>query len=128
MTDSAWREVHRLKAVTSNGDVWVDPSEDLLFELFEDIRRGDEIYFIVFKESDPTDETFGQITLNADGTWLVDYREGGPDEHFTAEFSDHRQAHAVLTAWCFGHDPDLLASTTWVPLSSMNPSQRDNTT
>ncbi len=127
MSEQSGREIHLLKAVTSNGDIWVDPSEDLLFELFGDILRGDEIHFIVFKESDPSDETFGQTTLNADGAWLVDYREGGPDKHFIATFSDYRQAHAVLTAWCFEHDPALLAATKWVPLSSMSQAQRDNT-
>lgn len=109
---------HYLRADTSSGAVWFDPSEDLLYMLFQDIQDGDETFFIVTMASDPSDQTYIQTARNDDdGTWTVEYRDGGPDRHFAATFPGHREAHAVVTAWCFGHDPELLAATAWERLA-----------
>jgi hypothetical protein len=102
-----------LIATTESGAVWNDPSEDLLYELFLDIDRGDETFFIVERVSDPTGQTYGQTTRNEDGRWIVDRREGGPDSHFTTSFDNLSSAHEVLFAWANGHDPDLIERTEW---------------
>lgn len=106
-----------LIASLSSGDVYNDPSEDALFEFFLDIEKGAEEYFTVGRASDPTDQTYVQTILDDNGKWMVEYRDGGPDEHYIASFDDLRKAHAVLAAWCFVHDPDLLAGVPWERLT-----------
>jgi hypothetical protein len=112
MEDAAY-----LIARTESGAVWNDPSEDLLYELFLDIERGDENFFIVERISDPSGQTYGQTTRNEDGRWIVERREGGPDRHFTTSFDNLRSAHEVLNAWANQHDPDLLERTGWTRLT-----------
>lgn len=104
---------HYFKATLANGVEWMDPSEDLLFELFGDIERGDIEFFTVEKLSDGTGQTFVQAIVDADRQWIVEYRDGSPEAHYSSRFDGLRDAHAVMTAWCFGHDPALLEAIEW---------------
>jgi len=97
-----------LRAKTSTGDTYDDPSEDLLFMLFEDVQRGDAEFFIVDRLTDPAAQTFAQTVPdnNTAGGWIVERREGSADAHFSASFPDLRSAHEALTRWTFGLQPD----------------------
>lgn len=114
-TDAADRPF--LKATGSSGREYLDPSEDLLFELIADVEQGDEEYFIVERATDATAQTYIQTMRGEDGRWVVEHRAGGPTMHFKTSFEKSVEAHAVITAWCFGNDPVLLDKTPWVPLS-----------
>lgn len=93
-----------LRATTSNGETWDDPSEDHLFLLFEDVARGDVQFFIVELLTDRSGQTYIQSVEGGAGGWIVERREGSPDEHFSATFGDMRTAHTVVTAWAFELD------------------------
>ena len=92
-----------LRALTEAGDVWDDPSEDLMYELLSDLPGvGD--WVIVERPSDPTGQTYAQVLLNTDGTFLIEYREGGPRRHYQAIALDMRTVHAALSGWAFELD------------------------
>ncbi|WP_207307649.1 hypothetical protein [Arthrobacter sp. S39] len=88
-----------LKAFNESGQTWEDPSEDLLFMLLEDIERGDEKFLIVERLADATQQTYIQSARNDDGTYVVEYRDGSPQEHFGTNVDDMRSAHALIAAW-----------------------------
>jgi hypothetical protein len=82
----------------SSGETWDDPSEDLLLELLMDGERGDETFVVVGRLSDQSDQTYAQVIRNPDGSWLLERRDGSPDEHYQLSFADMRDAHAALHA------------------------------
>ena len=90
-----------LRAELESGQSFDDPSEDLLFELLGDVERGDELFLIVTRLSDPSSQTYAQTIRNDDGSWLVERRDGSPDRHFGATVPDLRAVHRILTAWAF---------------------------
>ena len=65
-----------------SGATWDDPSEDLLFDLFSEIERGNEKFIVVERLADSTGQTYAQSIRNDDGSYLVERREGRPDAHF----------------------------------------------
>ncbi|WP_461165005.1 hypothetical protein [Arthrobacter sp. R4-81] len=104
-----------LRASNESGETWDDPSEDLLFMLLEDIENGDETFAIVERLVDVTEQTYIQSSRNADGTYLVEYRDGTPDQHFSTGAPDMRAAHAVMTSWAF-EEPRWRDSYIWTQL------------
>ncbi|MDR7160139.1 hypothetical protein [Arthrobacter sp. BE255] len=90
-----------LKAFNESGQTWEDPSEDLLFMLVEDIERGDEKFLLVERLADATPQTYIQSARNDDGTYVVEYRDGSPREHFGTNVDGMRSAHALMAAWAF---------------------------
>ena len=106
-----------LKATAESGDVMHDPSEDALFMMFEDIEAGEGTFLIVDSLQDASSQTYAQTSRNDDGTYVVEYREGGPDRHFATVAPDMRSAHALVTGWAFGL-PGWGDSATWRPVST----------
>ena len=90
-----------LKATMSSGAVWLDPSEDLLFELLSDIDRGDEVSFNLERTTDPTGQTFVKVVRPMVDRYVLERQDGSPDRRFRAEFSTLREAHEPLTMWAF---------------------------
>jgi uncharacterized protein (DUF2249 family) len=105
-----------LRATAESGDVIDDPSEDALFMMFEDIEAGESTYLIVDALHDPTGQRYAQVSRNDDGTYVVEYRDGGPDRHFGTVAQDMRSAHALVTGWAFGL-PSWRESADWRPVS-----------
>ena len=93
-----------LRADMSSGETWDDPSEDLLLELLVDVERGDETFVVVRRLSDQSDQTYSQVIRSPDGSWLLERRDGSPDEHYQLSLADMRDAHEALTAWAFELD------------------------
>lgn len=87
-----------LRATTQRGDVYDDPSEDLVYELMSDMEDGSEGYFAVQRLADPSGVTYAQVFRDGND-WLLELREG--DSRFRAVFSGRRAAHSALTAWTF---------------------------
>jgi hypothetical protein len=105
-----------LRATAESGDVIDDPSEDALFMMFEDIEAGGSTYLIIDSLQDSTSQTYAQTSRNDDGTYIVEYRDGGPDRHFGTVAQDMRSAHALITGWAFGV-PGWRDSATWQAVS-----------
>lgn len=105
-----------LRATAESGDVIDDPSEDALFLMFEDLEAGEGTYLIVDSLADPTGQTYAQTSRNDDGTYVVEYRDGGPARHFGTVAKDMRSAHALVTGWAQGRS-GWRDSATWRPVS-----------
>lgn len=105
-----------LKAFNESGQAWDDPSEDLLFMLMEDIERGDEKFLVIERLGDPSQQTYAQSARNADGTYVVEYRDGSPQNHFGTTVEDMRSAHSLITGWAF-ELPGWSDSATWERIS-----------
>lgn len=60
--------------------------------------------------------TYAQTSRNDDGTYVVEYRDGGPARHFGTVAKDMRSAHALVTGWA-QERPDWRDSATWRPVS-----------
>ncbi len=103
-----------LRATTEQGHVWDDPSEDLLFELFQDMANGEELFIIVELLSDPSGTTYVQALRLDDGSFLVEVREGSEESHRHVSGLDLRTAHGVVAAWSFG-DPGWRERVSWSP-------------
>ena len=101
----------------TSGTTYDDPSEDLLFMLFEDVLGGAEDFFIVERLADPTGQTYVQTAQTASG-WRVEKRAGSPKTHVVTEVAEHRAAHALVTHWCFGTSTVPLPTVEWRPLES----------
>lgn len=105
-----------LKAFNESEQIWEDPSEDLLFMLLEDIERGDEEFLVVERLADPSQQTYAQAARNADGTYVVEYRDGSPQNHPGTTVEDMRSAHSLITGWAF-ELPGWRDSVTWSRIS-----------
>jgi hypothetical protein len=90
-----------LRARTEAGQLWDDPSEDLLFELLADIEDGEGSFLIVERTADPTSQTYAQALRRDDGSYIVEYRDGSADRHYGTVVVDMRAAHKLLTGWAF---------------------------
>jgi hypothetical protein len=105
-----------LRATAESGDSIDDPSEDALFIMLEAIEAGEDTYLIVDSLRDSTNQTYVQTSRNDDGTYIVEYRDGGPNSHYGTVAQDMRAAHALITGWAFGV-PGWRDSATWEPVS-----------
>jgi hypothetical protein len=92
-----------------------DPSEDGLFLMFEDLERGESSFLIVESLLDPSGQTYAQTSRNPDGSYIVEYRAGGPQEHYRTVAADMRSAHALVTGWALDL-PDWQKSAHWNPV------------
>lgn len=90
-----------LRATAESGDMIEDPSEDALFMMFEDVEAGESSFLIVDRLADTSGQTYAQISRNADGSYIVEYRDGGPERHYGTVVSDMRSAHSLVTGWAF---------------------------
>ncbi len=84
--------------------------------LLEDIEAGEGTYLIVDSLADQTNQTYVQTSRNADGTYVVEYRNGGPEKHFGTVVRDMRAAHALVTGWAFDL-PGWRDTDRWSPTS-----------
>ncbi|GAA1555338.1 hypothetical protein GCM10009789_05980 [Kribbella sancticallisti] len=104
-----------IRATAESGDVIDDPSEDALFMMVEDIEAGEGTYLIVASLRDDSGQTYVQTSRNEDGSYVVEYRDGRPEEHYGTVVRDMRAAHALLTGWAFDL-PEWRNSAAWEPL------------
>jgi hypothetical protein len=91
-----------LRARTSQGEVYDDPSEDLLFELLADLSAESD-YLIVERPADTSGQTYAQVMRTTAG-YLLERRDGSEDTHAHAISDDMRAVHEDLTTWAFTLD------------------------
>lgn len=91
-----------LRALSESGASHDDPSEELLFDLLAEVEAGEGTFLIVERAADPSGQTYAQALRHDDGSYLVEYRAGGPKRHFQTQAADVRAAHRLLTGWAFG--------------------------
>jgi hypothetical protein len=70
----------------------------------EDVERGEQSFLLVERLADSTGQTYVQSARSDVGTYLVEYCDGTPDEHFGTNVVDMRAAHALIASWDF-EDP-----------------------
>jgi hypothetical protein len=90
-----------LRAHVENGEVWDDPSEDLLFMLFSYLEQDEATFIIVEWVSDTSGLTYVQAARNDDGSYQVEYQAGSLDHHYGTTVPDMRTAHRIVTDWAF---------------------------
>jgi hypothetical protein len=96
-----------LLAVTSGGDRWEDPSEDLLHMLLEDLvdQRGGS--FLVSRLDAEAGHTL-EISLDGDG-FQARRQDGRTAVPAVATSGELREVHAACTRWAFGLDDAVAA-------------------
>lgn len=100
-----------LRAQTSGGERYDDPSEDLLFELLAEMQPDDHV--IVERPEDANEQTYAQVLRTSDGGYVIERRDGSPDTHAHASSADMRSIHADLTTWA--HCVQRPYALTWSP-------------
>jgi hypothetical protein len=103
-----------LRATNEAGDTYDDPSEDLLFELLGELGDGNS-FLIVDRLEPGRTEDFIQTVIGADGSFVLEYREGSKENHHRTKIDCMRTVHAVMTKWAFdlpGWRDDLV----WTPV------------
>jgi len=91
---------------TGSGFTWEAPSEDLIFELLNDIEQGREAFLIIDDRSQD-DHYYIQTTRSEAGTWDVAQQHGDPELHFVTSITSKELVHEALTRWAFGMEPPL---------------------
>ena len=88
-----------LRATTGTGEVWDDPSEDLLFMLFEDFQDADpsQCFFLIERTEPGREDQYLRVKLRPDGTYTVE----GPDAQGVIAALSMRGAHEAVTRWAF---------------------------
>jgi hypothetical protein len=86
-----------LRATTGTGEVYDDPSEDLLFMLLEDFE-GVELsqrWFMLERRGPSRDGEYLRVLVRGDGTYGIE----GPDADGIDPIPSMRRAHDALTRW-----------------------------
>lgn len=90
-----------LRATNDAGDTYDDPSEDLLFILLEELDEANT--FLIVERVEPGREGhFMQVALGQDGSYALEYREGGPETHYGTSSTSMRLVHEAMSKWA--HD------------------------
>ena len=97
---------HRtLRATVSGRRFFNDPTEDRLRLILQDVESGAEEFVIVerVEDGEVVNEQYVQSAFDPDayGGFTVEYRDGGPDRHFSSTGHDLDSAHALVAAWSF---------------------------
>lgn len=103
-----------LRASTSEGETFDDPSEDALFMLFEDLDdpANPTDWFVVDDLSAGVADRYARVAIN-DGTLQLEHRAGDAASHRHAFTSDMRAAHEWLTSWAFSAAPAPVVALDW---------------
>ena len=105
-----------LRAIIESGATTDDPSEDGLFLVLQEVESGSSSYVILERVADESQQTYAQAAREDDGTYVVEYRDGGPARHFGTVAADVRAAHALLTNGAFDV-PGWRESAEWQPVT-----------
>ena len=106
-----------LRAMNEAGDVWDDPSEDMLFMLVEELRNPGNAFLIVERLEAGRAGHFMQVVApeSSGSHYVLEYREGSPETHRGTSNPSMRVVHETLTRWA--HDlPGWRERHTWQPV------------
>ncbi|WP_129840947.1 hypothetical protein [Streptomyces sp. RFCAC02] len=109
----------RVRAHEADGTVWDDPSGDRLHDLIADLNLRFDFLIVERLDLEPADQHYIQVRLNEDLSHTVEYREGGPDAHWTADLP-HRDdpwgvepVADVVTSWAAEGDEAWRGALPW---------------
>ncbi|MEV0371611.1 hypothetical protein AB0I10_17570 [Streptomyces sp. NPDC050636] len=86
---------------TETGPVLSRPTAAELTALLRRIGADDD-HFVVVERIPEESSRFVQTWRDGEGPFAVEYRDGGPDRHFSAETADADRVVAVFLAWARG--------------------------
>jgi hypothetical protein len=88
-----------LRATEANGDSWDDPEPDKIRELV--LERTPDNRFLVLERHDRTSlwQHYVQVYRNNDGSFDIEFREGGPQSHFRAQAVKPGEAADIVVGW-----------------------------
>ena len=90
-----------LRATNEAGEMYDDPSEDMLFMLLEELGPGNSFVIVDRLQPERADQ-FMQAVVGQDGApWILEYREGAQETHHSTSLGSMRAVHEVLTKWAF---------------------------
>ena len=89
-----------LRATNEAGESFDDPSEDLLFDLLSGLGEGNS-FLIVDKLGPDKAGHFMQTVIGPAGSFVLEYREGPPETHYSTTIDSMRGVHEVMTKWAF---------------------------
>ena len=83
-------------------------------QLFEIVRGlNQDSPFVVLERMDATQgDYYAQALHRPDGTWIVEYRDGGRERHYQADAPGPGAAYRVLAGWAL-QLPDWREGLTW---------------
>jgi len=76
----------------------VEPLEEHLAVLLRSLSTRSEDAFLILERPDEPDY-YAQVALTGEGDFQVEYRDGGPDQHYAAITDDAEVAAHVLAGW-----------------------------
>ncbi|WP_438490239.1 hypothetical protein [Streptomyces sp. S186] len=93
------------RALTAAGAVYDSPDGETLYDLLSELNLA--LPFLVVERADGRDpeQHYIQVHLAEDGSCLVEYRDGGPDQHFRTivappyAMKGHDEVAALVTSW-----------------------------
>jgi hypothetical protein len=88
-------------ADTEDGGHWVDPSEDLLFMLIDELYHPVNT-FVVIEPEDESMDWFASVSLLDDGTYEMEWRDMSRRDHELTVETDRGHIAKELTTWLAG--------------------------
>jgi hypothetical protein len=85
-------------ADTEDGGHWDDPSEDLLFELIDELNRTDNTFVIIEPDGESAD-WFASVSLLQEGTYEMEWRDIARRDHELTVETDRGHIAKQLTRW-----------------------------
>jgi hypothetical protein len=103
-----------LRARISSGRTFENPSIGLLRDLVYGLGPGNP-YLVIDRLDAPDGDFYAQTLHRPDGSWIVEYRDGGRNRHYQALAPGPSAVHQVLAAWALGL-PGWRGRLTWQPV------------
>ena len=88
-------------ADTEDGGHWVDPSEDLLFMLINELYHPANTFVVIGPEDESMD-WFASVSLLDDGTYEMEWRDMSRSDHELTVETDRGHIAKELTIWLAG--------------------------
>ncbi|GHF77831.1 hypothetical protein [Streptomyces griseosporeus] len=111
----------RLRATEEGGRVVDDPTEEELHDLLSEMNLWHRYVILERCDLEPRGQHYMQAYLNDDMSYQVEYRAGGPDQHYQTHISTPHELDRpkpvadLMMDWA--HDrPGWREAVPWVPL------------
>lgn len=112
-----------LRAVEASGRTVDDPTEEALCDLLSELNLRHRFVILERLDREPVDQHYMQAYLHDDGSYQVEYREGGADRHYQAHvpsphevFGPQEAIAKVMTDWAHER-PGWREALPWAPVS-----------
>ncbi|MGW7136801.1 hypothetical protein [Streptomyces xanthophaeus] len=109
-----------LRATEADGTSWDDPSEDRLHDQLADMNLTWRYVIVDRLDLEPAGQHYMQVYLHDDLGYQLEYREGGPQQHYQARVPRQpgvfglEPVAKVLQDWAFGR-PGWREALPWLP-------------